>query len=161
MDASFKLDGCHTLEVRCDVPRLAHDPASVSLQVVYHPLPFPTMGSSSSTEENMTPPLGSVPVIGNQYADYAGQSDDIVYYGPHACGVCGVMIVKAAREQGGAEYDAPSGPIYPNTRWRPHVHRRDAFSGETHKALFSVNLTPSAARAIGYAISSAATEARG
>lgn len=46
----------------------------------------------------------------------------LVYYGPHECGRCGRLIVKAAREQGGAEYDYPRGPepIYPNTRWRPH-----------------------------------------
>lgn len=59
-----------------------------------------------------------------------------IWYGPHACSVCGVMIVKASREDGGAEYEPParllriyqrgseSGSpdlVYPMT-WRPHEH---------------------------------------
>lgn len=59
------------------------------------------------------------------------------WYGPHACAVCGVTIVKAAREQGGAEYEPPDqlmrvfargaengNPdlVYPMA-WKPHVHR--------------------------------------
>lgn len=57
----------------------------------------------------------------------------LIYYGPHACGDCypdkkgepgsAVTIVKVSREQGGAEFDYPDGPIYPNTVWVPHVHR--------------------------------------
>jgi hypothetical protein len=61
-------------------------------------------------------------------------TESIVYYGPHACENCyqdalpgqpkpAVMICKAAREQGGEEFDYPEGPIYPNTVWQPHVHR--------------------------------------
>lgn len=46
----------------------------------------------------------------------------LVYYGPHECGRCGRLIVKAAFEQGGAEFDYPRhDPIYPNTRWTPHA----------------------------------------
>ena len=48
---------------------------------------------------------------------------DIIFYGPHACEDCGVMIAKASREQGGEAFDYPEGPIYPNTPWAPHVHR--------------------------------------
>jgi hypothetical protein len=47
--------------------------------------------------------------------------DDRIFYGPHNCGGCDNLIVKAAVEQGGAEYDAPEGPIYPNTPWKLHV----------------------------------------
>ena len=46
-----------------------------------------------------------------------------IWYGPHACEVCGVVIVKAAREHGGAEFNYPVGlTIYPNHAWAPHVH---------------------------------------
>lgn len=63
-------------------------------------------------------------------------AENTVWYGPHACAVCGVTIVKAAREQGGAEFEAPArlmrafqrgseagDPelVYPMT-WKPHVH---------------------------------------
>lgn len=59
-----------------------------------------------------------------------------IWYGPHACSVCGVTIVKAAREDGGAEYEPPArlleiyrrgaqngdvDLVYPMT-WTPHVH---------------------------------------
>lgn len=47
--------------------------------------------------------------------------DDRVFYGPHNCSGCDNLIVKAAVEQGGQEFDAPEGPIYPNTQWTPHV----------------------------------------
>ena len=50
-------------------------------------------------------------------------TDQWTFYGPHPCEVCGVTIVKAARKHGGAEFYYPAeGPIYPNTRWWPHVH---------------------------------------
>lgn len=46
-----------------------------------------------------------------------------IWYGPHACEVCGVSIIKAAREHGGAEFNYPVGlTIYPNHAWAPHVH---------------------------------------
>lgn len=45
-----------------------------------------------------------------------------VFYGPHACARgCGVTICKAAKDEGGKEYDYPEGIIYPNTRWKKHV----------------------------------------
>ena len=63
-----------------------------------------------------------------------GDMSGVVFYGPYACENCypdapaipvpSVLIVKAAREQGGAEFDYPEGPIYPNTVWVPHVHRK-------------------------------------
>ncbi len=63
--------------------------------------------------------------------------DATTWYGPHACAVCGVEIVKASREQGGAEFEPPerlmrvfqrgsesSNPdlVYPMV-WKPHVHK--------------------------------------
>lgn len=45
----------------------------------------------------------------------------IVYYGPHACENCGVLIVKMGTEWGGTAFTNPEGPIYPNTEWHPHV----------------------------------------
>jgi hypothetical protein len=65
-------------------------------------------------------------------------SSEINWYGPHACSVCGVTIVKAAREQGGQELEPPErlmrvfhrgsevgNPdlVYPSI-WIPHVHRK-------------------------------------
>jgi hypothetical protein len=49
------------------------------------------------------------------------RNSKIVYYGPHACGNCGALIVKAGTEWGGAVFTAPEGPIYPNTEWHPHI----------------------------------------
>lgn len=49
------------------------------------------------------------------------RSSRIVYYGPHACENCGVMICKMGREFGGNAFTYPEGPIYPNTEWHPHV----------------------------------------
>jgi hypothetical protein len=43
-----------------------------------------------------------------------------VYYGPHACDCCGVLIAKMGREWGGTAYTYPEGPIYPNTEWVLH-----------------------------------------
>jgi hypothetical protein len=62
---------------------------------------------------------------------------NVVWYGPHGCSVCGVTIVKAAIESGGAEFEPPArllrifnrgaeagDPefVYP-MEWTPHVHR--------------------------------------
>src|SRR5438105_1294622 len=52
--------------------------------------------------------------------------DTRTFYGPHACATCGALICKASREEGGEEFDYPEGLIYPNTVWRPHVHRADS-----------------------------------
>lgn len=64
-------------------------------------------------------------------------NNDVIWYGPHACAVCGVEIVKAAREQGGQELEPPEllmriyrrgaengNPdlVYPMA-WTTHVHR--------------------------------------
>lgn len=63
-------------------------------------------------------------------------TETIVWYGPHACEVCGVVIVKAAIEQGGEELEPPNilmrvfrmgaesgNPdiVYP-LAWKKHVH---------------------------------------
>lgn len=45
----------------------------------------------------------------------------IIYYGPHQCPNCGVMITKMGFEFGGNTFTYPNGPIYPNTPWYPHV----------------------------------------
>jgi hypothetical protein len=45
----------------------------------------------------------------------------IIYYGPHACENCGVMICKMGYQFGGASFDYPAEPIYPNTEWAVHV----------------------------------------
>jgi hypothetical protein len=49
------------------------------------------------------------------------RSSKIVYYGPHPCENCGVMITRMGREFGGNAFTYPAGPIYPNTEWHPHV----------------------------------------
>jgi hypothetical protein len=49
------------------------------------------------------------------------RNSKIVYYGPHTCENCGVLIVKMGTEWGGTAFTNPEGPIYPNTEWHPHV----------------------------------------
>ena len=49
------------------------------------------------------------------------RNSKIVYYGPHTCENCGVLIVKMGTEWGGTAFTNPEGPIYPNTEWYPHV----------------------------------------
>jgi hypothetical protein len=49
------------------------------------------------------------------------RSSRIIYYGPHACHNCGVMICKMGHEFGGNAFTYPEGPVYPNTEWHPHV----------------------------------------
>ena len=49
------------------------------------------------------------------------RSSRIIYYGPHQCGNCGVLICKMGHEFGGNAFTYPDGPIYPNTEWHPHV----------------------------------------
>jgi hypothetical protein len=48
------------------------------------------------------------------------KTDPRNFYGPHACSDCKKLIVKASREEGGAAFDQPDGPIYPNTEWQRH-----------------------------------------
>lgn len=49
------------------------------------------------------------------------RNSKIVYYGPRACDNCGVDIVKMGDDWGGTAFTHPSGPVYPNTEWAPHV----------------------------------------
>lgn len=49
------------------------------------------------------------------------RSPKITYYGPHQCENCGIQICKMGREFGGNTFTYPTGPIYPNTEWHPHV----------------------------------------
>lgn len=49
------------------------------------------------------------------------RSSRIIYYGPHQCSNCGVMICKMGIEFGGNAFTYPQEPIYPNTEWHPHV----------------------------------------
>jgi len=49
------------------------------------------------------------------------RNSKIIYYGPHSCENCGVLIVKMGREWGGTAFTNPEGPIYPNSEWHPHV----------------------------------------
>lgn len=64
------------------------------------------------------PPVDSVGLVHHVLTAW----ENVVFYGPHACAECGQPIVKAALQQGGQEFDAPEGPIYPNTRWTRHDH---------------------------------------
>lgn len=48
----------------------------------------------------------------------------LTYYGPHPCPLgCGSLVVQTAAHQYAYRFDMPDGPIYPNTRWEPHVCR--------------------------------------
>ncbi len=49
------------------------------------------------------------------------RSSRIIYYGPHACENCGVLICKMGHNFGGNAFTYPEGPIYPNTEWHAHV----------------------------------------
>jgi hypothetical protein len=49
------------------------------------------------------------------------RNSEIVYYGPHECSNCGVLVAKMAIEFGGNAFTYPEGPIYPNTEWHSHV----------------------------------------
>lgn len=48
------------------------------------------------------------------------EKDKRVFYGPHACEVCGKLIVKASNASGGEAFDQPQGGAYPNTVWEKH-----------------------------------------
>src|ERR1700685_3688143 len=49
------------------------------------------------------------------------RNSKIIYYGPHPCDNCGVLVAKMGHEFGGNAFTYPDGPIYPNTEWHPHV----------------------------------------
>lgn len=64
--------------------------------------------------------------VQSQTPDYADLREALgdhatTFYGPHGCRQCGVLVVKAAREQGGKEYDAND-----LKSARPHVCRHPA-----------------------------------
>ena len=54
-------------------------------------------------------------------ANLTFRSSRIVYYGPHECSNCEILIAKMSDEWGGTAFTYPSGPVYPNTEWHPHV----------------------------------------
>lgn len=49
------------------------------------------------------------------------RNSKIIYYGPHACDNCGEMICRAGYDWGANRFNYPTGPIYPNTEWHPHI----------------------------------------
>lgn len=49
------------------------------------------------------------------------RNSKIIYYGPHPCDNCGIDVAKMGNEWGGTAFTYPSGPVYPNTEWHPHV----------------------------------------
>ncbi len=49
------------------------------------------------------------------------RSSRITYYGPYSCENCGIQIVRMGSEWGGTAFTNPTGPIYPNSEWAPHV----------------------------------------
>lgn len=55
------------------------------------------------------------------YGEPSAKNESVVYYGPHACDKCAVLICKMGREFGTDSFDYPQGPIYPNAKWIPHV----------------------------------------
>ena len=50
MRMKFYLDGCYTLTIGGDLPRIKHDPRSVGIQIDHTPLPEPTLAYSGSSE---------------------------------------------------------------------------------------------------------------
>jgi hypothetical protein len=54
-------------------------------------------------------------------ANITFRSSRVLYYGPHDCSNCGILIAKMGDEWGGTAFTYPSGPVYPNTEWHPHV----------------------------------------
>jgi hypothetical protein len=50
---------------------------------------------------------------------------EVIFYGPHPCHSCGVIVCKTSVEHGGMAFDYPSEPIYPNTNWAQHVCRTE------------------------------------
>lgn len=152
--ATFELDPCHTLVIGGnDLPQVAGGRKTVDIAIRYKPLhPGPVFACSSGDD-----PYERMPKAPPMSAD-AARDPGITFYGPYPCEHCGRFIVKASREHGGAEFDSPDGPVYPNTKWVPHLHREPDLR-EQQKLGYS--LQPSEARAIASMILSAATEARG
>lgn len=169
MLATFKLDGCHVLEIGGDLPRAMNDPASVSLQITRTQLPM-LMGQTAPT-----PTLSEADLRVRQLDElqklrrngFDPTDPDVVWYGPHYCESCGFLIVKSSHESGGHAFDVPSDMVngnpaivYPNTRWLPHIHYYGVQYDTTPRAIWAQNLKPSEARAIASMLLSAATEAK-
>jgi hypothetical protein len=57
------------------------------------------------------------PTLRKQLGDY-----ESTFYGPHACAVCGVEIVKKAIEQGGEEYELAEPGLEPP--YQSHIHKQ-------------------------------------
>jgi len=156
MNATFQLDGCHTLHIADRHPELPPGTKAVGLTVTHEPLVNIWSGTASSSKPIFPAPEPTL-------SEAQSREPHRVFYGPHPCQVCGNLIVKEGvrGKDGGAEFDVPDGPIYPNTAWRPHVHREYDEKLRRTQTVISFALQASAARAIASMILSAATEARG
>jgi hypothetical protein len=66
-------------------------------------------------------PTEAVPACAVPPPHLTFRNSKIIYYGPYACENCGVLICRMAYKFGGNAFTYPSGPIYPNTEWYPHV----------------------------------------
>lgn len=148
MRSTFEFDNRLTLYVSTNAPRIIHDPQSIELVLERADMPKMRQCSSAGYEQEKVTP----PELRDQRLDQA------TFYGPHDCDRCGCLIVRTSQEDGGHRYDYPEGPIYPNTRWVPHVHRDPG--PDKVQTIASIGLTPSHARAVASAILSAATEAK-
>lgn len=54
-------------------------------------------------------------------ANISFRNSKIVYYGPHECNHCGVLVCRMGIEWGHNAFTYPEGPVYPNTEWYVHV----------------------------------------
>lgn len=50
-----------------------------------------------------------------------GFNEKDIFYGPHACDKCGILICKRALNQGAEAFTYPEVPVYPNSDWIPHI----------------------------------------
>lgn len=75
--------------------------------------------SHTYEKDQMNPAPTPPPPVSRQALHF--RSAKIIYYGPHPCDNCGVIICKTGREFGGNAFTYPDGPIYPNTEWQPHI----------------------------------------
>jgi hypothetical protein len=66
-------------------------------------------------------PIPGVPPAFREQHHLTFRNSRIIYYGPHECERCGVMICRMGHEFGANAFTYPEGPIYPNTEWHPHV----------------------------------------
>jgi hypothetical protein len=63
------------------------------------------------------------------------RNSKIVYYGPHPCQNCIVLICKMGNGFGDTAFTYPKGPIYPNTEWHPHVcDPQDVYAARAREA---------------------------